>query len=67
MRATEAFVEGEQNLEVRIRGKGTQEMQDVHSRTHSGSTGRDSESPVGPGTREAQTVHAPCAECAALF
>jgi DNA-directed RNA polymerase specialized sigma24 family protein len=32
MRATEAYVEGEQNLEVRIRGKGTREMQDVLSR-----------------------------------
>jgi len=32
MRATEAYVEAEPNLEVRIRGKGTQEMQDVLSR-----------------------------------
>ena len=32
MRATEAYVEGEQNLEVRIRGKHTREMQDVLSR-----------------------------------
>jgi len=32
MQATEAYVEGEQNLEVRIRGKGTREMQDVLSR-----------------------------------
>ena len=32
MRATEAYVEAEQNLEVRIRGKHTREMQDVLSR-----------------------------------
>src|ERR1700733_16089980 len=32
MRATEAYVEGEQSLEVRIRGKGTRETQDVFSR-----------------------------------
>jgi hypothetical protein len=32
MQATEAYVEGEQNLEVHIRLKGTREMQDVLSR-----------------------------------
>ena len=32
MRAMEEYGEGEQNLEVRIRGKHTREMQDVLSR-----------------------------------
>ena len=32
MQATEAYVEGEQSFEVRIRGKNTREMQDVLSR-----------------------------------
>jgi RNA polymerase sigma-70 factor (ECF subfamily) len=32
MQGTEAYVEGEQNLEVRIQGKDTREMQDVFSR-----------------------------------